>query len=180
MNRIAIFGSPGSGKSTLARRLSARLGLPVTHIDMLYFDPGWVIKPADDFRAALADVVATDQWITDGNYTTESVTVGRVARADVLIMLHAPRTRCLWRVVRRSALSYGRVRADQAVGCPERFDLDFFKFVWNYPAKAERVRRLLLTVADQKTVYFLNGPKDIERFMQLVVQQKTVQQPQQS
>jgi adenylate kinase family enzyme len=170
MQRIAIFGSPGSGKSTLARHLSDRLGLPVTHMDTLYFDPGWVIKPADEFRAALTRVAATDHWIMDGNYLTESVTTGRIDRADTLILLTLPRWRCLWRVIRRSVLSYGRVRPDQAAGCPERLDLEFFRFVWNYPVKAERTRHLLLSVADPKTVYFLNGPTDTRRFLALLEQ----------
>jgi adenylate kinase family enzyme len=170
MQRIAIFGSPGSGKSTLARHLSARTGLPVTHMDTLYFDPGWVIKPADEFRAALTRVAATDRWIMDGNYLTESVTTGRIDRADTLILLHCPRWRCLWRVIRRSVLGYGRVRQDQAAGCPERFDLEFWQFVWNYPLRAERNRQLLTSVADHKTVYFLNGPADIRRFLALVEQ----------
>ena len=93
--RIAIFGSPGSGKSTLARRLSARLGLPVCYLDMLYFDPGRVIKPDGAFRTAMTDIVTTDGWITDGNYLTESVAAGRIYRADTLILLDAPRLWCL-------------------------------------------------------------------------------------
>jgi adenylate kinase family enzyme len=165
MKRIAIFGSPGSGKSTLARNLSAKIGIPVIHIDTLYFSPGWQIKPDDEFRAALSAVVAMDGWITDGNFTTESVASGRIDRADTLIMLHAPRTVCLWRVIWRSIRYHRRIRPDMAVGCPERFDWEFLKYVWNYPIKAERMRKLLTSFQDQKAVYFLNNSGEISRFL---------------
>ena len=39
--RILCFGATGSGKSTLAGALGARLGLPVTLVDDLCWDPGW-------------------------------------------------------------------------------------------------------------------------------------------
>ena len=42
MQRIVVMGPPGSGKSTLARRLGARHGLPVFHLDQAYWRPGWV------------------------------------------------------------------------------------------------------------------------------------------
>jgi adenylate kinase family enzyme len=41
MKRIAIIGSGGSGKSTLARNLGDVLGLPVYHLDNLYWQPAW-------------------------------------------------------------------------------------------------------------------------------------------
>lgn len=168
MKRIAIFGSPGSGKSTLGRKLAAKTGIPVVHIDQLYFDPGWVIKSAAEFRAALTEAVAADCWITDGNYLTESVAVHRLDRADTLIMLTCPRWWCLLRVIRRSVLGYGQVRPDQAAGCPERLDWEFLKFVWNYPAKAERFRTLLTGLADRKSVFFLNSPAEVSQFLKQI------------
>lgn len=170
MKRIAIFGSPGSGKSTLARKLSTRTGTPAIHLDQHYFYPGWVIKSDMEFRAALTEVVAADCWITDGNYLTESVMVQRIERADTLILLECPRLLCLWRVVRRSVLGYGRVRPDQAAGCPERIDRDFLKFVWNFPPKTERIRKLLTGLTDRKTVYFLNNRDEVEAFLATVEQ----------
>lgn len=40
MKRVMIFGGAGSGKSTLARKIGARTGLPVIHIDPIYWEPG--------------------------------------------------------------------------------------------------------------------------------------------
>ncbi len=42
MKRVAISGCGGTGKSTLARRLGKITGLPIYHLDSLYWKPGWV------------------------------------------------------------------------------------------------------------------------------------------
>jgi adenylate kinase family enzyme len=42
MKRILIIGCGGAGKSTLARQLGDKLGLPVVHLDKLFWHPGWV------------------------------------------------------------------------------------------------------------------------------------------
>ncbi len=41
MKRVMVIGGPGSGKSTLARRLHAISGLPLFHLDQLYWRAGW-------------------------------------------------------------------------------------------------------------------------------------------
>jgi len=35
-------------------------------------------------------------------------------------------------MMRRVAGSYGKVRPEMAEGCPERFDFEFFRYVWAY------------------------------------------------
>jgi adenylate kinase family enzyme len=42
MQRVLVLGSSGSGKSTFARKLGEITGLPVVHIDQLFWEPGWV------------------------------------------------------------------------------------------------------------------------------------------
>jgi adenylate kinase family enzyme len=41
MQRIAVLGAGGAGKTVVARRLGHLLGLPVTHLDQLRYDPSW-------------------------------------------------------------------------------------------------------------------------------------------
>ena len=40
MERIMIIGCGGSGKSTLARVLGEKTGLPVVHLDQIWWAPG--------------------------------------------------------------------------------------------------------------------------------------------
>jgi adenylate kinase family enzyme len=133
MQRVLIIGSPGSGKSTFARRLGALTGLPVVHIDQLFWDPGWVQVPSRLYLARLRDALSEDRWIMDGNYTS-SLDL-RLPRADRIILLDRSRLSCVRRIGQRIASSHGQVRADMAAGCPERIDWAFLKYVWNYPNK---------------------------------------------
>lgn len=41
MEKILIIGCSGSGKSTLAVALGEKLGLPVVHLDQLWWKEGW-------------------------------------------------------------------------------------------------------------------------------------------
>jgi adenylate kinase family enzyme len=68
VQRVAVVGSGGSGKSTLADRLGELTGLPVTHLDRLYWQPGWVATDDDRWRQLQAGLVAGERWIVDGNY----------------------------------------------------------------------------------------------------------------
>ena len=47
--RIIILGSAGSGKSTLATKLGEITGIPVIHLDRLFWNPGWVETPRIKF-----------------------------------------------------------------------------------------------------------------------------------
>ncbi len=69
----------------------------------------------------------------DGNYTG-SLPI-RLPRADTVVWLDHPRHRCVRRVLWRTARSYGRQREGGPDGCPERFDLEFLRYIWNFRAQ---------------------------------------------
>jgi adenylate kinase family enzyme len=48
MDRILVIGCSGAGKSVFALALGARTGLPVVHIDQLFWLPGWVPVPTHE------------------------------------------------------------------------------------------------------------------------------------
>ena len=86
--RVLVTGMAGSGKSTFSRALSARTGLPVIHLDLHYWKPGWV-KPSDDeWRAKQRSLLAGDAWIADGNY--HQTLDLRLERADTVVVLDTP------------------------------------------------------------------------------------------
>ncbi len=140
--RIMIMGPSGSGKSTLARALGARLGLPVMHLDRLFWQPGWVEPDEPSFRAKIAKAAAGETWIIEGNYSRQVDL--RLPRADVLIWLDLPRRVYFSAAVWRMLKNYGRERGDIGPGCPERFDIAFFRdWVWTYPTRG-RPKQLAL------------------------------------
>ena len=68
MRRIIVVGCQGSGKTSLALKLGRKLGLPVVHLDVLYWRPRW--KPSDtaSFRVRVTDAIAGDNWVVDGSF----------------------------------------------------------------------------------------------------------------
>lgn len=139
-----IVGSAGAGKSTLARALARRTGLPLVHLDALYWQPGWVETPRPRWREVQREALAGERWIADGNY---GGTLERLALADVVVLLEYSRWICLWGVLRRIWRHRREARPDMAPGCPERLDVDFLKYVWSYPG--EHLPRVLRKVEEQ-------------------------------
>ncbi|MFN8038474.1 MAG: hypothetical protein U0Q07_04595 [Acidimicrobiales bacterium] len=129
--RIALVGSGGAGKSTLATRLGAATGLPVVHLDRLYWSPGWVEPAPEDWLARVESLVAGPAWILDGNHGTTAHL--RIDAADLVVLVDTPRWRCLWRVLARRLRHRGTNRPDMADGCPERLDPTFVRWVWIFP-----------------------------------------------
>lgn len=130
LDRLMIIGGPGSGKSTLARELAGRLDLPVIHLDTLYWQPGWVQSERAAFNARVLREIDNDAWIIDGNYS--ATWPERAARADAIIFLDVPTARRLWRIFWRNLIHFGRTREDLAPGCPERLDIPFWKYAYDY------------------------------------------------
>ena len=92
-HRILILGCPGSGKSTLARALAARTGLPVVHLDNLWWRADGTHIPREDFDRALDGLLRGEQWILDGDYSrTYEV---RIRAADTVIFLDYPEAVCM-------------------------------------------------------------------------------------
>jgi adenylate kinase family enzyme len=133
MDRIMVIGSGGSGKSTLAREIGAAFGIEVIHLDALFWRPGWVETPREQWEAIQRALVVRDRWVMDGNYGgTLDI---RLRAADTVVFLDLPRTLCLWRIVSRRFRYAGRSRPDMAPGCYDRLTWEFIHWVWTYPAR---------------------------------------------
>jgi adenylate kinase family enzyme len=130
MQRVLIIGISGAGKSTLARALAARTHLPLIHLDREFWQPGWVMTKRDIWRPKVEALAAGERWIMDGNYGG-SLDL-RLPRADTVIWFDYPRLKCLRRALWRGFTSRGRVRPDLAAGCPEKFDADFYRYIWGF------------------------------------------------
>jgi adenylate kinase family enzyme len=88
-HRMMIMGPSGSGKSTLARTLAAKLDLTVVHMDVLFWQPGWVESVEATFRRKIEAAARGERWVIDGNYSRHVDL--RLPRADMLIWLDFPR-----------------------------------------------------------------------------------------
>jgi len=163
VKRVLVIGCGGSGKSTLARHLGGLLGISVIHLDSLFWRPGWVETPREEWRALVHDLVRRDSWIMDGNYSN-TLDI-RLPAADTVVFLDFPRLLCLWRVVKRRWQYAGRPRPDMAPGCPERLSWQFIRWIWSYPTRRPAILRMLQEYTQGSQVFRLRSPAEVERFV---------------
>ena len=167
MQRVMIVGCAGSGKSTLARFLSGKTGLPVIHIDKIYWSEGWVMRPMEDIRPLIEKAVQSSKWIFDGNNSSSFDL--RSTRADTIIFLDLPTHVCLFRVLKRTLKHYGETRDDMAAGCRERFDWPFLKWIYGYRKTGRpKVLKLLHEAPASVRTYHLRNSDSVDAFMRSV------------
>jgi adenylate kinase family enzyme len=142
--RVLVLGSGGAGKSTLARGLGDRLGLPVIHLDIHYWNFGWKPTPEPEWNHRVRRLAAEDAWVMDGNFSGSLAL--RLPRCDAIVFLDLPRSVCLRSVLVRWLRYRYRARPDLPEGCPEKFDLEFLRWVWHFP---ERSRPRVLAAIEQ-------------------------------
>ena len=163
MQKVLIIGSGGSGKTTLGRRIAELTGLPLVHLDALFWREGWVPTPDGEWDRVVAELINGDAWILDGNYGR--VLRVRLAACDTVIFLDLPPWLCLWRILKRRFRYKGRRRPDLPEGCPERLNWEFARWVLGYrrnqrPGVLER-----LSDFGDKRVVILRSQSSIERFV---------------
>ena len=173
MHKVLIIGSAGSGKTVLATRLGALIGLPVIHLDALYWKPGWIEMPKDVWTQIVAEAVQRESWIMDGNYggTLDE----RLRACDTVIFLAFPRLLCLYRVFKRAVTYWGKTRPDLNSGCPEKLpDREFLYWIWSYPKqRMPKIIDALQAYEGQKEVITLKSPFAVRKFL-TAVEQKMV------
>lgn len=98
--RIHIIGSAGSGKTTLGRELSARQGIPHVELDALYWGPNWQESEREDFRRSVAEALAGDAWVVEGNYSKARDLIWE--RVELVVWLDFSLGVCLWRTLWRT------------------------------------------------------------------------------
>ena len=164
MVKILVIGCGGSGKTTFARRLAARTGLPLIHLDALFWRPGWDPTPPAQWHAQVEELVRREAWIMDGNYGgTLDI---RLAACDAVVFLDIPRVVCLWRVLRRQLQHGGQNRAELPAGCPERLSWEFVKWIWTYPARRRgSILQRLSELEDGKRVFVLRSSREMDEFV---------------
>ena len=158
-----IIGCSGSGKSRLARELKERLGLPLIHLDQLWHKDGWKHITREEFDSRLAMALNMDRWIIDGNYSR--TIPQRLSQCDTIIYLDFERWECLLGVFQRILLYRGKVRPDMADGCPERFDWEFIKFVWNFNKNNRVMNYTYLAQAKHAKQIVLKNRREVKAFL---------------
>lgn len=164
MQKVLVLGCAGSGKSTFSKRLGEITGLPVIHLDALYWKSGWIASTEEEWDRTIEELLRRDEFIMDGNYsrTLEQ----RLAGADVVFFFDLPRWLCIYRALRRRVMYHGKTRSDMAEGCHEKIDLEFLKWIWNFKKRSRgRIVKTLEQAQSKKKIYIFKSSKEAEAFI---------------
>ena len=162
MKKVIVIGCPGSGKSTVSRALHDKTGIPLYHLDMMYWNADKTTVEKSVFLERLTAVLEKNEWIIDGNYA--STMELRMAACDTVIFLDYPLDVCLDGIKER----HGKPRSDMPWIETEE-DEEFIEFIKNYNEQQKpKVLELLKKYGDKNIIIFksreeadtfLNGEK---------------------
>jgi len=167
MKRVCVVGCGGSGKSTFSQKLGEITGLPVFYLDVHFWQAGWVERKTDEWRSIINELLKEEQWIMDGSFNgTQDI---RFAKADTIIFLDLPRYRCMINAMKRVIIYRNKRRIDMAEGCFERFDFDFYKWIWSYKKKYGKiVKERLRKLQYKKEIVILKNYKEMDKYLEMI------------
>ena len=148
MKKIMVIGCPGSGKSTFSRALHDQTGIPLYHLDMMYWNADKTTVEKSVFLERLSAVLGQDEWIVDGNYGATMEL--RMAACDTVIFLDYPPDVCLDGIRERR----GKPRSDMPWIETEE-DAELMAFVKSYNEQQKpKVLALLEKYGDRIRMIF--------------------------
>lgn len=169
MKRVVVTGLAGAGKSTFSTALAAKTGLPLIHLDLVFWKPGWVAPQDDEWREKQSRLLAGDAWIADGNY--HHTLDLRLERADTVVMLDTP----WWTCARRAFIRGLRKRPPGSVlpdGCTEsaahrlRAEWGVAGRVWrNRHSDNERELAIVAEHGQHATLHVLRSKRAVRDFL---------------
>lgn len=158
MKRVMVIGCPGSGKSTFSRKLHKLTGIPLYHLDLMYWNPDRTIVDKSVFRERLVNAIQSKEWIIDGNY--KSTLELRLQACDTVVFLDYSVSVCLDGIKKRR----GKPRTDMP-WIENEEDREFIEFVKNYNCQNRpRVMELLNQYAN-KDIYIFKERKEANEFL---------------
>lgn len=90
----------------------------------------------------------------------------------LLFALNLSRVVCILSYFKRVLTNFNKIRPDMPEGCPEKFDFEFMKYIWNFP-KASGLRNLeRLRENNDKKVIVFNKRSEVNKFIGGILKKK--------
>ena len=163
MERVLIIGSNGAGKSTFSFRLAEKTGLPLIHIDQIYWQDAWDVTPEAEFDRRVQAETQNPRWIIEGNNLRSLPR--RLVRADTVFWFEFPPPLCVLNIFRREWAYRGRVRPDMPDQCVSRCDMKFLQMVWDFNRRNHRKIAAMLSNAENIRVIRFTNYRQVERYL---------------
>jgi len=158
MKRIIVIGCPGSGKSTFAKKLYDKTGIPLYHLDVMYWNADKTTVEKSVFLERLRAVLEKDEWIIDGNYS--STVELRMMRCDTVVFLDYQTDVCLEGVRQRR----GKQRNDMPWIETEE-DVEFTEFIKSFNEQQRPKIMALLDKYSDKRIFVFKSREQVNEFL---------------
>ena len=158
MRKIIVIGCPGSGKSTFSRALHGKTGIPLYHLDMMYWNADKTTVERSVFLERLSAVIEKDAWIIDGNYASSMEM--RMSACDTVFFLDYPTEVCLGGIKERM----GKVRSDIPWVETEE-DAEFVELVKNFNGAQRDKISALLERYKSKSIFVFTSREEANVFL---------------
>ena len=158
MNKIIVIGCPGSGKSTFSIELSAKMSIPIYHLDMMYWNADKTTVEKQVFLDRLCDVLKKDDWIIDGNYI--STMESRLSICDTVFWLDYPVEICLDGIKER----IGKKRPDMPWVETEE-DIEFIDYIRKFNEEQRPTILNLLEKHPDKNIIVFRSREEASRYL---------------
>ena len=157
--KIIVIGCPGAGKSLFARRLQALTGLPLYHLDNIFWKRDKTNIPREQFDEKLGEILLTEKWIIDGNY--QRTLDMRLYACDTAFLLDYPPDVCIAGIRAR----IGTARPDLP-WVEEKLDEEFGKFVEGFPEKELPLIYEALKKYKDKNIVIFKSREESENYLE--------------
>lgn len=159
MKRVLVIGSPGSGKSTFSRELNRINGIPLFHLDMLFWNADKTTVEKEVFYERLSDVLKKPSWVIDGNYS--STMEERLKACDTVFFLDYPTDVCLDGVRARR----GKPRLDMPWIETEE-DEEFMDYIRTFKSDKRSMLLALLEKYRDKNIFVFKSREEGDAFLE--------------
>ena len=159
MKRVIVIGCPGAGKTTFAEKLRDKTELPLYYLDAIWHNPDRTHISREEYDARLAEILALDSWIIDGNYsrTIES----RIFVCDTVFLFDLPVEVCLDGAISR----LGKERYD-IPWIDNELDPNLKREIEEFPNKnLPTIYALIDKYKDGKTVVIFKSREQADAFL---------------
>ena len=161
MEKVIVIGGSGSGKSTFARKLHMMTGLPLYHLDFLFWKPDKTHVSREVFDRRLDVILGYEKFIIDGEYGR--TLRKRIERSDTVFFFDIP----LAERLEGARSRIGTSREDMPWTETE-FDPDFENYIRSYGTEIRPGILDMLSAYPEKNVITFRCRRDADRYLDAI------------
>ena len=162
MKKIIVIGCPGSGKSVFSKKLNKATGIPLYHLDLLYWNKDKTTVLREVFLDRLNDILNKESWIIDGNYANSMEL--RFEKCDTVFFLDYPSEICIKGIEERM----GKSRSDMPWIETEK-DEEFISYVENFVNEGRNKITKLINKYPEKNIIIFKAREEAEKYLENII-----------